>query len=228
MIRALAPLLCLLAAPAAAQDGFAVPEGCTGLFTVGTGGCTVFHAVSCKADGTYKLTTMNEGGWLVQTASVDGTTLVLESGTPGALRRFVKADWPHDPFDPEALRAEGEEAASYLVEETGSEAFRQYDATYRLTGETRELNHTSLDVVAVDGVIRAGEHSYETQIIETAGDMLLVPGFPLAIWTSHRARLQGTEEWNKNEAPVSELILSGEPGFMTRGPSDQGCEVSYQ
>lgn len=225
MVRIAAPLFCLLAASAAAQDGFAVPEGCTGLFTAATAGCTVFHAVACKASGTYVLTTMNPGGWLVQTAAADGTTRVLENGLPGALRRFEPADWPHDPFDAGALRETGEETAGYLLEEPGTEAYRQYEATYRLTGETRLLNETPLEVVAVDGLITAGEHAYDTQAIETAGDMLLVPGFPLAIWTSHRARLLGTETWNKNEAPVTELILSGEPGFMTRNPADQGCEA---
>ena len=224
---ALAPLLCLLAASAAAQDGFAVPEGCTGLFTAGTGGCTVFHAVSCKASGTYVLTTMNPEGFLVQTALPDGTTLSIEQGPPGALRLFEQADWPHDPFDAARVRAEGADSSSYLLTEPGTEAYRQYEATFRLSGVTRELNDTALDLVAVAGLITAGEHAYDTRLIETAGDMLLVPGFPLAIWTSHRARLQGTEAWTKNDAPVTRLILSGEPGFMTLGPSDQGCEVTY-
>ncbi len=217
MIRVL-PLL-LLAAPAAAQDTFALPAGCEAYVTVQSRDCIVSHHFMCEGDpeGLQRRVDLSEDG-MVYAGAIDAETQWIESFHVVSGHSERLEDSPTDRASFSELFANGIDTYDFrtLSDEIGPTRYRGQD---RLTGE----------MVQIDGVTL---HRTEYRITVTTDDGVVLWSSEGSEFVSEGFRmfLSGTgtvttpdETWDVDDSPV-EFIFPGEAGFLSPNPK-HGCGV---
>ncbi len=217
MIRHLS--LLLLAAPAAAQDTFNLPQGCEAYLTIQARDCSVSHHFTCEGDpeGHQRRVDLTEEG-MVYAGAIDRETQWIESFhvLSGHSERLESS--PADRASMTELIATGTDTYDFqtLSAEIGPTRYAGQD---RLTGET----------VTIDGVdLRQTE--YEITATTPDGTFLWSSEGREYISDEFRMFISGTgttttsdETWESDGTPV-EFIFPGEPGFLSSQPK-HGCGV---
>lgn len=212
-------LLATLAAPVAAQQSFALPEGCDGFVTIQKRGCVVTHLFTCASDprGQQRRADLNEDG-LEYLGIIDGEAQWVESYHVAAGHT-------------ETLGPRIGDAASFTeLLETGADSY-DFDTTSDRYGVTRYAGRDVLtgNIVEIDGV-RLHETEFELTVQDAEGDELFrVTGreYIHPEWRSFVSGVRSVRSANgvieTDNTPV-DFAFPGEPGFLARSPV-HGCSV---
>ena len=217
---AIATLLIALPLPAAAQQVFSLPAGCTGLVTIQMKSCSVSHHFTCEADppGYRRRADLDEMG-ITYTGAVDAETQWIESFhfRSGHSERLEAA--PQDPASFTLLRDTGTDTYDFrtLSDEVGT---TRYVGADTLTGE----------VVTIDGVELA-RTTYRIRAETEDGTTMWSSEGREYIHLDWRVFIAGTgtysfpdgDSFSVDDTPV-EFIFPGEPGFLSPDPV-YGCNV---
>lgn len=219
----LAIALCLLAAPAAAQQStptFGLPAGCDAYLTVQTESCEVNHYFTCAADpeGNQRRVSLDEEG-MTYLGMIDSETQWLESF------HILSG---HQ----ERLEAEPAERASLSdLIETGVDDY-DFQTLSDEIGTTRYVGQDTLTgrQITIDGVT-LDETSYAITAYDEAGNVVWSAEGNEFINRRWRTFLSGTGivttpngSYERANRPV-EFIYPGEPGFLSSRPK-HGCGVA--
>lgn len=199
----------LLAAPVAAQQSFAAPEGCTGTLTVQHKGCVMVNVWSCDADaeGDQWIALIGQGG-VFSVQKVDSEFQWIEAfKITGS--EVLQTPAP-DPASLTDLFAEQIDTWDFTLEtEGGIERNVGYDM---LTGETTVIDGVTLLNTQYEGRVLDGDGN---EIDAGSGRQFVSEDFRLFFFG---------ESWDAADpsdivdmSPL-EFIFPGEPGFFTDQP----------
>lgn len=215
MLRAPAIALAFVcAAPAVAQQSFALPQGCEAYVTVQKRGCSVSHLFRCAGDpaGMQRRVDMDEQG-LTYAGTIDAETQWIESWHPMAGITDRLAPDPADAASLTTLMETGVDTFDFRVISTPGDAVTVFRGQDRLTGESVTIDGVTLDQTefAVTALDEAGNVLWETTGRE----------FIHREWRTFlsgvRTVRQGAESWDSDNTPV-EFIFPGEAGFLASTP----------
>lgn len=198
-----------LATPAAAQQSFAVPEGCTGTLTVQHKGCVVINVWSCEADnpGDQWLALIGQGG-LFSVQMVDDEFQWVEAYKVTG-NEFLETPAP-DPASLTELFANQIDTWDFtIITEDGPQRNVGYDM---LTGET----------TVIDGVTLLNTE-YQGRTLDADGNEIEAGSGRQFVSEELRLFFFG-ESWDDatpdqitDMSPV-EFVFPGEPGFFSAQP----------
>ncbi|KPP89120.1 MAG: hypothetical protein HLUCCA08_02735 [Rhodobacteraceae bacterium HLUCCA08] len=212
-------LFVLVAAPAAANQSFALPEGCEGYVTIQKRGCVVTHLFTCAGDppGQQRRADLGEDG-LDYLGIIDAEAQWVES--------FHVTAGHTDTLGPRIR-----DAASFTeLLETGADDF-DFETTSDLYGVTRYVGRDGLTgvVVEIDGV-PLRETDFELTAFDAAGAELFRVSGREYIHPDWRTFVSGVRRVTSangvtetDNTPV-DFAFPGEPGFLARDPV-QDCSV---
>ncbi len=211
-----------LAAPAAAETTFSLPQGCTGYVTVQKHGCSVSHLFTCEGDhaGHQRRVDMDESG-MTYMGVIDAETQWVESFHASTGETTRLAPGAADPANFSELLATGRDGMDF---QTTSDMFgmNRYKGEDRLTGET----------VVIDGVTLQ-RTEFDMVVTDDAGNTIWTVTGSEFIHPEWRTFLSGTrkyvtttDEFEEDQSPAA-FIFPGEPGFLSSTPRyDCGVVVS--
>ncbi len=222
-MRTLALVAITLAAPAAAQTVFTLPQGCEGLVTIQKRSCSVTSLFSCAADpeGWQRRVDFDEQG-MTYAGVIDAETQWIESWQPLAGATETLSPGAVDPASFSGLLATGADTFDFetLTQPGGYVTiFRGQD---RLIGETVVIDGVTLDRTefAVSAYDEAGNELWRTW-----GSEYIHRDWRTFI-AGTRTNRTATEEWTSDNSPV-EFIFPGEAGFLSSTPRhDCGAMLS--
>lgn len=221
-LPSIAVIVAGIAAPAAAQDTFKLPEGCDAYVTIQSRECTVSHHFTCTGDleGHQRRVDLGEEA-VLYTGMIDAEAQWISSWFPNTAHGEVLEDSPADPASFSELLATGEDTYDFrtLSDEIGPTRYVGRDA---LTGATEVIDGVTLRQTEY-AIVAYGPDGAE--VWRSSGNE----------WVSEEWRmfLSGTstiitpaETWDSDESPV-EFIFPGEPGFLSANPKyDCGLMMS--
>lgn len=220
MKRALGPALAaviLAAAPAAAQQTFALPEGCDAYVTVQLRSCTVQHHFVCSGDpaGHQRRVDLEQDG-LVYAGVVDAETQWIESAHLLAGHTERLAPGPADPARLSELMEVGEDSYDFrtLSSEVGE---TRYVGRDRLTGGIETIDGVPLHRTAFE-IVAYSEGGAELWRAE--GNEFVSTEWRIFLGGTGTVTTPG-ESRDYDDTPV-EFIFPGEPGFLSANPK-HGC-----
>lgn len=197
------------AAPVAALEAFAPPQGCSGTLTVQHHACLVTHIWTCEADapGEKWMSVMNSDG-PVRVYKVDDDFQWLETYSPSGTERLLRPS--ADPASLSELLETGVDTYDFTVtKEGGSE---RIVGTDRLIGTEVIIDEEPL----LETVYSSDQVDIDGNIIESSEGHQFVS-------TRHRLFLFG-RSWDRSnpdqvhDATPIEFIYPGEPGFFSTHP----------
>ena len=205
----------VVAAPAAAQQGFAAPQGCEPLLTVQNKGCVMTNVWQCDADdpGDRWIALMTQAG-VFSIQRVDAEFQWIEAyKVTGNQRLLTPAP---DPASLTELFANQIDTWDFTLEtDTGTERNVGYDL---LTGETTEIDGETLLNTEFQG-----------RTLDGNGNEIDASNGRQYVSEKHRLFFLG-EAWPQDDpsqvidmSPV-EFIYPGEPGFFADSPKFE-CNV---
>ena len=224
MLRATVAMagLTLLADPALAQGGFALPQGCQGVLTVQLRSCLVSNIWTCDGDapGHQWVALFSETGpWQIRLVDDEFQWLETYFASPPKVETMqVPAPDPESLTELFATRNDSYDFTVTSDDGAAPERFVGYD---RLTGES----------VVIDGepLLRT-EYAYDT--LAPDGTVLYSGAGRQYVSERHRLFFFG-KSWEAatpdavTDARPVEFIYPGEPGFMTSAPRyDCGAVLS--
>lgn len=207
--------------PVAAQQSFAVPEGCTGTMTIQHKGCVVVNVWQCDADaeGDQWIATASQNG-LFSVQRVDREFQWVEAfRVIGNTRLITPAD---DPASLTELFANQIDTWDFTLEtDDGPERHVGFDM---LTGET----------TVIDGVTLMNTE-YQGRTLDAAGNETEAGSGAQFVSEEHRLFFFGKSWSDDNPDQVTdmsplEFIFPDEPGFMSSEPKYEcnQIETGYQ
>lgn len=218
-MRYLAVLICL-AAPAAAQEVFTLPAGCSAYLTVQGASCQVEHHFTCESDpaNQQRRVSLNEQG-LTYAGVIDDEAQWISSfhALSGHSERLAP-----DPADPASL--------SELIK-TGVDTY-DFETRSDEIGTTRYVGRDALTgrQITIDDVTLE-ETTFQIIAYNAAGDIAWSAEGREFISRNWRMFLAGTssittdvDTFDTDDRPV-EFIYPGEPGFLSAQPK-HGCGVA--
>ncbi len=222
MLRVLVPFL-LLAAPAAAQDTFALPQGCEGIVTIQKRSCTVTHVFTCTTDpeGHQRRVDFDEQG-MIYAGVIDAETQWIESWSPLSGTSETLSGGAVDPASFSTLLDTGTDTFDFETVTQPGGAVTIFRGQDRLTGE----------VVTIDGVT-LDRTEFAVSAYDEAGNELWRTWGSEFIHRDWRTFIAGTrtnrtadQEWSSDNSPVA-FIFTGEEGFLSSTPRhDCGAMLS--
>ena len=212
-------LICL-AAPAAAQQTFTLPEGCDAYLTVQSESCQVDHHFTCQGDtdGHQRRVSIDEEG-VAYVGEIDRETQWINSFHVRSGHREALESNPTEPASLSELIEKGVDDYDFrtLSDEIGTTRYVGQDT---LTG--REIT--------IDGVTLA-ETTYDITAFDDAGNEVWSSKGNEFISRNWRMFIAGTGTvttpngaFEQSNRPV-EFIYPGEPGFLSSSPK-HGCGVA--
>ena len=214
-----AAVLAGLLAPlsAAAQQTFALPQGCTAYLTVQMKSCTVSHHFTCNedAEGIQRRVDLDEDG-VTYFGAIDAETQWIESFHVYSGHSERLEDSPADRASFTELTATGVNDYDFqtLSDEIGTTRYFGRDS---LTGETVTIDGVTLDVT-----------EYSITAVDGNGDEMWRAAGNEYISRDWRMFLSGTstyqtpdDTFDSDDSPV-EFIFPGETGFLSANPK-HGC-----
>ena len=199
----------VLAAPVAAQQSFAAPEGCEGTLTVQQKGCVMVNVWSCEADnpGDQWIALIGQAG-VFSVQRVDREFQWMETYGIGGTERLQQP--AADPSSLTELLEDQVDTWDFTIEtEGGSERNVGFDM---LTGETITIDGEPLLMTAFEG-----------QTIDDQGNILDESEGRQYVSPTHRLFFMG-ETWDAatpdliTDLSPLEFIYPGEPGFFAATP----------
>lgn len=217
MQTAVTALLALGPLPAVAQQGFALPAGCTGYVTVQMKSCTVSHHFTCTNDpeGLQRRVDLAEDG-VTYFGAIDAETQWIESFHVRSGHSERLEDEPANRASFSALLADGVDTYDFstLSDEIGPTRYVGQDS---LTGETVEIDGVTLD-----------RTQYTIMALDADGNEMWRSTGNEFISRDWRMFLSGTstyvtpeDTYEVDNSPV-EFVFPGEPGFLSANPKF-GC-----
>jgi len=221
-MRWLFPLL-LIAAPAAAQDTFSLPQGCEAYVTVQKRSCTVTHLFRCTGDpeGWQRRVDFDEQG-MVYAGAIDAETQWVESWHPLAGSGETLMDGAADPASFSGLVATGVDTFDFQTISSPGDLVTIYRGQDRLTGEQVVIDGVTLDVTefAVTAYDPTGN-----EIWRTFGSEFIQRDWR-TFMSGTRTNVTSEGEWPGDNTPVA-FIFPGEAGFLSSTPRhDCGAMLS--
>lgn len=210
-MRAILALALLCAAPAAAQQSFALPQGCEGYVTIQKRGCQVSHLFRCEGDpaGWQRRVDLDDQG-LTYAGAIDAETQWVESFSPGAGSRDSLRPGAADPASFTTLIETGIDTFDFEVETAPDGTVTRYRGQDRLTGET----------VTIDGVTLE-RTEFAVTALDLQGNELWHTVGAEYINRDWRTFIAGTrtvttaeDQWDSDNSPVA-FIFPGEAGFLS-------------
>ncbi|MEL7180679.1 MAG: hypothetical protein AAFN63_12690 [Pseudomonadota bacterium] len=218
-MRVALALICL-AAPAAAQQTFTLPEGCDAYLTVQSESCQVDHHFTCQGDtdGHQRRVSIDEEG-VAYVGEIDRETQWINSFHVRSGHRETLESNPAEPASLSELIEKGVDDYDFrtLSDQIGTTRYVGQDT---LTG--REIT--------IDGVTLA-ETTYDITAFDEAGNEVWSSKGKEFISRNWRMFIAGSGtvttpngEFEQSNRPV-EFIYPGEPGFLSSSPK-HGCGVA--
>lgn len=215
-----AVVIALLASPVAAQDRFALPEGCTAYVTIQMRDCTVSHHFACEGDpaGYQHRVDLDEDG-LSYSGTIDAEAQWIQSVHYRSGHSEQLEPAPADRSSMTELLTQGRDSWDFVTEsrEIGPTRYVGFD---RLTGDEvvidgQRLLRTEYEIVATiaDG----------TEIWRGTGREYVHPDWRMFL-SGQSTYEMPDDSFETDGAPV-EFILPGEPGFLSRNPK-HGCGLT--
>lgn len=213
-MRALALLPVLFAAPAAAQETFALPQGCEAYVTIQKRSCTVTHLFTCDGDpaGWRRRVDFDEQG-LIYAGAIDAEAQWMESWSPRAGSTETLVPGAADPASFSDLLAGGIDTFDFATLETPGGFVTVFRGQDRLTGEQ----------VVIDGVTLERTEFAVTAHDEAGAELWRTFGSEY-IHRDWRSFIAGTRTtvtpegtWDDDSTPVA-FIFPGEAGFLSSTP----------
>lgn len=214
MRSALFGLACLIAAPAAAQDTFSLPQGCTAYVTVQKRSCTVTHLFTCDSDpaGWTRRVDFDDQG-MTYAGAIDSEAQWMESWSPRANSTETLVPGATDPASFSDLVATGADTFDFATLDSPGGFVTVYRGQDRLTGEQ----------VVIDGVT-LDRTEFAVTAFDDAGNELWRTFGNEYIHRDWRTFLSGTRtnvtadgEWDDDSTPMA-FIFPGEAGFLSSTP----------
>lgn len=210
-MRAILALALLCAAPAAAQQPFALPQGCEGYVTIQKRGCQVSHLFRCESDpeGWQRRVDLDDQG-LTYAGAIDAETRWVESWSPasGLTDRLIAGET--DPASFTELTESGVDTFDFVIESQPGGIITLYRGQDRLTGETVEIDGVTLE-----------RTEFAVTALDPAGNELWRTTGSEYIHRDWRTFMAGTrtvttadDQWDSDNSPV-EFIFPGEAGFLS-------------
>lgn len=214
MIRSLcsAAMLCLLAAPVAAQETVQMAPGCEVFVTIQERSCEVRHLFRCEGDPAGDLNRIiydADGASYRGTIDTEAQWIAFENLRTG-YQRFTLPD-PVDQMSLSELMETGTDTFDFITFDTNGNR-NQYQGYDRLIGE-----------VEIDGV-RLLRTEYSNRRISEDGVITWESRGTEYVHPEWRTFLGGETEsnsgdgWTFNTSTPVDFIFPGEPGFMSTRP----------
>lgn len=214
-MRGLALVLCwMVAAPAAAQDAFSLPQGCAAQVTIQKRSCTVTHLFTCDSDpaGWRRRVDFDDQG-MTYAGAIDAETQWVESWSPLAGSTETLMEGAADPASFSYLLAEGIDTFDFATVESPSGLVTIYRGQDRLTGEQVVIDGVTLD--RTEFAVTAHDPD-GNELWRTFGNEYIHRDWRTFL-SGTRTTVTPDGEWQDDGTPVA-FIFPGEAGFLSSTP----------
>jgi hypothetical protein len=222
MIRATAIVLSALAAPAAAQSAFSLPQGCTATVTMQKRSCVVTHLFTCAGDpaGHQRRVDLDDQG-MIYLGVIDAETQWIESYSPRSGITTTLIDGATDPASLTTLIDTGTDTFDFMTD-GGENGMTRYRGTDTLTGQTVTIDGVDLQETTFE--VRAYTPT-GTLEYTVAGTEFINPDW--RTFVSGRRIVTYPDSTEETDATPVEFAFPGEIGFLSnRAKFDCGVVLS--
>ncbi len=222
MIRATAIVLSALAAPAAAQSAFSLPEGCTATVTMQKRSCVVTHLFTCAGDpvGHQRRVDLDDEG-MIYLGVIDAETQWIESYSPRSGVTSTLMDSAIDPASLTTLIDTGTDTFDFMTD-AGPNGLTRYQGQDTLTGQTVTVDGVDLQQTTFE--VRAYNPS-GALAFKITGTEYINPDWRTFV-SGRRIVTNPEDTFETDETPV-EFAFPGEDGFLSnRAKFDCGVVLS--
>lgn len=212
-MRTIAALL-LLAGPAAAQDTFSLPGGCTGYVTIQKRGCVVSHLFICSGDpaGQQRRVDMSQDG-LTFVGIIDAETAWISSTYPASGLTDTLVAGATDPASFTTLLATGQDDWDFEVR-SGDGQMRRYVGSDRITD--RAVAVDGLPLMMTRFTLSVTDAVTGADLWSETGQEYIHPDWRTFL-SGQRTVVNLTETYDVDSS-VMEFAFPGEDGFLSTNP----------